>query len=127
MEEHDLEKISALVEEVREILEFGFPKKASGKSKNAKNPFRWLKKGKKLGPGPRKRVHRPAKYWACKCRQYSCKCTGRKGEKKVVNIDKGYKGTYNKQYRAWRKKPAQRKRFKYGAKGSPFMARGKKK
>ena len=52
--------------------------------------------------------------------------TGRsrcQGNKKVVKIGKSYKSTYNREYRKWRKKPAQRKRFKYGGKGSPFMAR----
>lgn len=124
MEHSDYEKISALVEEVRGILdEASFPKKPSGKSKNVHNPFRWLKKGKKLGPGPKKRIHRPAKYWACKCRRYSCRCTGKKGEKKVVNIARDYKNSYNKLYRKWRSSPSQRKRFKYGGKASPFRAR----
>lgn len=88
--------------------------KVSGKFKKGTmhNPFRHLKKGKALGPGPKGRVHKPTRYWTCRCAGYRCMCRGSEGERKRVNIGRGYKKTYNTLYRRWRAKHASR--FKPG-------------
>jgi hypothetical protein len=109
--------ISNLVEEIRGILdltEAGDPDKGiKGKFKGGTkhNPFKRLKKGKSLGPGPKGSTAVPGKkrgYWRCRCMSYKCLCRGTEGEKKVVMIKKGYKNTYNKLYRKWRKTHASR-------------------
>jgi hypothetical protein len=88
--------------------------KVSGKFKKGTehNPFRYLKKGKALGPGPKGRIHKPTRYWTCRCSNYRCLCRGSEGERKRVNIGRGYKKTYNNLYRRWKAKHASR--FKPG-------------
>lgn len=104
-------EIMSLVEEVRDIL--GGEEvldEAKGASKH--NPFRWVKKGKSIGVGPRKRTMKKRGYWKCKCSSYSCNCRAvegpDKGTKKKVRIDRAYKTKYNKQYAKFRKKHASR-------------------
>lgn len=103
------EEITALVEEVRDILHMDEAKlkKKKGKKKGPKtskhNPFMWRKVN---GPtdgvvaNPR-RVGRKND-WRCKCSGYSCMCKGigaeNKGHEKKVRIDKAYKRAYNKAY-----------------------------
>lgn len=139
--ENEYENIMSLVEEVKDILEHSelsekaFPAgwkgpKSFKKSKNRQNPFSGLKAGKRvIGPGPKGRTLRKAIKWACSCRGTAkggsmsvCHCLGRDGQTKTVRIGKAYKNTYNAKYRAWRKRPKQRKRFAGGA-GSPFRKR----
>lgn len=87
-----------------------------------KNPFKNIKAGKHLGgtsgqvakkrgpstttPGSKK------KQWRCRCHSYHCLCTGKgeenKGQIKHVEIKHDYKKGYNKRYKAWRKKHAER-------------------
>ena len=91
------------------------------------SPFKYVKKGKGLGPAVRGSTTNPGKkkgYWKCRCASYRCHCKGSEGEKKVVHIDHGYKNTYNIAYRKWRKKHA----AKYlPSKGGVFMKRPGKK
>ena len=58
-------------------------------------------------PGAKKRVktHRKRGDWQCKCKNYICKCRGKEGQKKVVDLtkSKGWKlgpSGYNMQYKA---------------------------
>lgn len=91
------------------------------------SPFKYVKKGKGLGPAVRGSTTNPGKkkgYWKCRCASYRCHCKGSEGEKKVVHIDRGYKRTYNIAYRKWRKKHAAR--F-MPSKGGAFMKRPGKK
>lgn len=107
------DRVMGLVEDVRDILDLHEQDKASkkikGKFKKATkhNPFKYLKKGKALGPGPRGSTEVPGTktgYWRCRCHSYKCLCRGTEGERKRVDIEKGYKATYNKAYRKWRKR-----------------------
>lgn len=113
-------RILKLVEEVRGLLgleeakmssadvgDEGTDKKIKGKFKagTAQNPFKYLKKGKKLGPAVRGSDRNPGSkkgYWSCRCHSYKCLCKGSQGEKKVVLIDRGYKKKYNRDYTRWR-------------------------
>lgn len=115
MENYD--SVRSLVEEVRGILDLDGPedlsedKKLMGKFKKGTkhNPFKRVKKGKGLGPGPRGSTTVPGtkrNYWKCRCQSYKCLCRGSEGEKKRVKIGRSYKSTYNIAYRKWRKKKA---------------------
>jgi hypothetical protein len=79
------------------------------------NPFKYLKKGKRLGPAVRGDDQHPGKQsgrWRCRCSAYKCRCRGigedNKGQKKLVHINRAYKGKYNLQYRKWRKRHAKK-------------------
>jgi hypothetical protein len=79
------------------------------------NPFKYLKKGKRLGPAVRGDDQHPGKQsgrWRCRCSAYKCRCRGigedNKGQKKLVHINRAYKDKYNLQYRKWRKKHAKK-------------------
>lgn len=104
-------EIMGLVEEVRDILE-GVESLEEAKSASKHNPFRWVKKGKPIGVGPRKRKMKARGFWKCKCSSYSCNCRGIdgpvKGTKKKVRIDRAYKSKYNQVYAKFRKKHASR-------------------
>jgi hypothetical protein len=67
------------------------------------NPF---KKWKKIGFGPRADKNDQGQKWKCKCSNYSCRCIGigrnSDAAPKRVNIDRGYKKAYNRQYKPWR-------------------------
>ena len=66
-----------------------------------------FKRKAKLGPGPRKGTLKKANRWDCTCNNYVCSCKGAgdmSGRTKRVDIDKGYKASYNAEYRAWRAK-----------------------
>lgn len=89
-----------------EDLESLIAEAAGGKKRS---PF---KTASKIGPGPRfgwrhggphKMKHKKRDYWDCSCTNYKCKCKGKEGEDKTVNIKKGYKSGYNKEYKFWRK------------------------
>jgi len=76
-------------------------------------PHSPFKTAREIGPGPRygwphggkwrKKKHVKRSYWDCDCSGYRCKCKGKGGENKTVNIKKGWKKTYNALYKAWRK------------------------
>jgi hypothetical protein len=112
------DSVRSLVEEVRGILDLDEEdlqeisnQKAAAKFKGTTkhNPFKRLKKGKSLGAGPKGSTTVPGRkrgYWRCRCQSYKCLCRGSEGEKKRVNIGKGYKKSYNILYRKWRKKHA---------------------
>lgn len=104
------EELMGLVEEVRDLMNNIVeakqpPHMAKFKKPTLHNPFRHVKKGKALGPGPRGGgpLGKKAGYWRCRCINYTCACKGSEGEKKTVKIDDGYKFTYNIAYRKWRK------------------------
>lgn len=120
-------EILNLVEEVRDILalERSGELTEAPKKMSKHNPFRWVKKGKPIGVGPRGRKNKKTGNWSCRCAvPYECMCKGPGGKRKVVTIDRAYKAKYNKIYRKWRKKHA--KRYAPG-KGSVFMPRPKMK
>jgi len=91
-------------------------------SSTTHNPFKNIKKGKHLGgtsgdvakekgpstttPGTKR------KKWRCRCSHYHCICTGKgkenSGQVKHVEIGRAYKKGYNKRYKAWRAKHANR-------------------
>lgn len=127
MENYD--SVRSLVEEVRGILDLDENKKLMGKFKKGTkhNPFKRVKKGKGLGPGPRGSTKVPGKkrnYWKCRCQSYKCLCRGSEGEKKTVKIDRSYKDTYNVAYRKYRKKRA--KEYQPGGKrGFKKVKKGK--
>ena len=105
------EELRGLVEEVKDLLSTIEEADAKGKFAKAKsqhNPFRWVKKGKAIGPGPRGRENRKKGYWSCKCAGYRCLCKGSEGERKRVVIGRAYKQRYNVAYRKWRAKHAAR-------------------
>lgn len=70
------------------------------------NPF---KKWSKIGSGPRGGQNDKARKWKCKCSGYSCKCVGigsnSDAAPKRVNIKRGYKKKYNREYKSWRTEP----------------------
>ena len=134
------EEIMGLVEEVRGLLdgdvvdeaathahlakkhgvETHFIKKHKGRTPH--NPFKNLKKNKRLGPAVRGSDRTPGKkrgYWRCRCQSYKCVCFAKTAEgktvKKIVRINKTWKGTYNEKYRTWREK--HKARYKAGGKG----------
>ena len=127
----DFKEIMNLVEEVRDILDLneifdshdtshgkGRSKasKAIAKSNARQNPFRWLKKGKALDKGPKKRVNfKKRGKWKCKCASYKCLCKSKGAGGKVifkkVKIEKGYKKSYNKLYRKHLKKKGMQKHY----------------
>lgn len=123
----DYKAILGLVEEVRDLLHLNEAgdKAIKGKFKQGTmhNPFKYLKKNKRLGPAVRGSDRVPGAkkgYWKCRCMSYTCHCKGSEGEKKTVRIDRGYKNTYNIAYRKWRKTHAS----KYApGKGSKFIKR----
>jgi len=94
-------------------------------AKTAHNPFKNLKKGKRLGPTVKKVAMKagpstktPGKYrgyWRCRCHNYKCLCTATSEAgneiKKVVRIDRGDKRKYNREYRKWRQKASVQKRY----------------
>jgi hypothetical protein len=91
----------SLTEDLEELLESPGGKKHS--------PF---KTAAKIGPGPRhgwphggkwRMKHKKRDYWDCKCSNYKCKCKGKEGENKTVNINRGWKKTYNKLFKAYHK------------------------
>lgn len=134
MENYD--SVRSLVEEVRGILDLdqedgvlSETKKLMGKFKKGTkhNPFKRVKKGKGLGPGPRGSTAVPGKkrnYWKCRCQSYKCLCRGSENEKKIVKIGRSYKSSYNIAYRKWRKKKA--KEYEPGGKrGFKKVKKGK--
>ena len=79
--------------------------KASGSAAGGAKTHSPFKRRSNLGPGPKGRHHDETKYWKCSCPDGAykkCKCIGKKGEKKMITIKKGYHRAYNKIYHKWR-------------------------
>lgn len=71
--------------------------------KGFRYPFK--RKGS-IGLGPRKGRNRArsSEPWECSCSNYKCTCISGKGRNKrrrKIRISRGYKHTYNKEYKAW--------------------------
>lgn len=94
----DMDRVCSIVGTPEEVLnEEGEPLEEGKHS-----PF---KRFKQIGIGPRDDANKKRAKWRCKCSNYTCQCTGvgrAKGRKKTVQIDRGYKAAYNKEYKAWR-------------------------
>lgn len=62
-----------------------------------------------LGKGPRDGENDQTDGWDCTCANYRCGCKGtgdNAGRNRTVKINKGYKRTYNREYKSWcRKNP----------------------
>lgn len=101
----------ALEKKARDKRKAASSKKKKGggdgkKTGGGHNPF---KRASTLGPADARppvknpRVHKKTGKWKCKCSNYKCQCIAGK-RKKIVKIARDYKKTYNKSYKAWRKK-----------------------
>jgi len=121
------EKIMGLVEDVRGIIGLHESKKKIAKKfkkGTPHDPFKNVKSKKPIGktkgvasnPRLNYAIRPKARRWRCRCHGYKCHCKGfapvmkdgkpvkgkyRKVTKKV-NIDRGYKKTYNMKYKKWR-------------------------
>lgn len=63
-----------------------------------------------LGPGPRGRRFKEKLKWACRCKDYVCRCRGEGGLRKTVHIDRAWKKSYNQEFKRWRSMmPSKRK------------------
>jgi hypothetical protein len=71
------------------------------KKSGGHNPF---KTKSRLGPGPRHKTKTKTGAWKCACPSpYKCLCRSGK-KRKTIKIKKSYKGPYNKEYKAFRKR-----------------------
>lgn len=131
MEESEEPRGPSLAEDLESLL----AESAGGK------PHSPFKTAAKIGPGPRhgwrhsgkyKMKHHKRDYWDCKCSNYVCKCKGKEGENKTVNIKKSWKKGYNALYKRFHKArldvaaPVTRiqKRLKSKAKGKAKKKKG---
>jgi hypothetical protein len=86
-------KFGGLIAELTDLFEV----------KGKRYPF---KRRSSIGLGPRKgRNRKRAKDpWECSCGTYACTCKsgkGRNARTRKIKISKGYKKSYNKEYKAW--------------------------
>lgn len=109
VEAAEVEEDAEPVEEAAEVAEASgksLEKKAREKRKEKKgggghNPF---KTKSRLGPGPRNGQNSQTKKWKCSCTTpYKCNCRNKDGRTKVIRIKRGYKKSYNADYKQWRK------------------------